>query len=273
MTRAFQPVLGAQKFEGRWHGLKARVTNRMTSPSRQFGSQTAGFTIVELLVVIGIIAILAGILLPVLSKSRESANDIACRNNLRQIAIATRMYSTDFDDNIPDAYLLGGANFRRGRGQTNPADPTSVPEVYGPGPLYYELKYLRNEEAWICPSQTEKVKEYKNTYLNHLYWRDPNPQRDTYDEKRTTKRRATYEQAWWIGDNVQYNPFTTGSRKDRFGPNPTIPGEQQLYPHRYRTRLRTGTGRRGSINMCFIDGHVGVIVFNLDGNTDVVRSP
>lgn len=72
------------------------------------------FTLVELLVVIGIIALLISILLPALSRAREAANTIKCASNLRQIGLGLSIYVADNKGTLPASYIYVGYSMVNG---------------------------------------------------------------------------------------------------------------------------------------------------------------
>jgi len=92
-----------------------------------------GFTLIELLVVIAIIAILAAILFPVFAKAREKARQASCSSNLKQLATASKMYGSDYDECVAPADMQGLGGYMI---FTNLLQP-----------------YVKNSQLFICPSK------------------------------------------------------------------------------------------------------------------------
>ncbi|HVT89090.1 MAG TPA: type II secretion system protein [Tepidisphaeraceae bacterium] len=83
----------------------------MNSDRSSYSIRCAGFTLVEVLVVIGIVAILVAILLPAMTRAREAANRTACLSNLKQIYEAFHFYAMDNDDQVPLGYRTASKQY------------------------------------------------------------------------------------------------------------------------------------------------------------------
>jgi prepilin-type N-terminal cleavage/methylation domain-containing protein len=144
----------------------------MPSPRRD--PKISAFTLVELLVVIGIIAVLISILLPTLSKARSSANKAACLSNQRQLATALLIYAQQNKGFIPPApnwanqSLMWEAYF-------DPAvfgprrDPETIDNWFGLGFLF-ATKLMKDPRTFYCPEMTMPLFTYPTGWEAAQTW-------------------------------------------------------------------------------------------------------
>jgi prepilin-type N-terminal cleavage/methylation domain-containing protein len=117
--------------------------------TRSSPSCRAGFTLIEILVVIAIIAILAALLLPVLSVGKLKGKRVSCSNNLRQFAASSQMYSADNDGRLVDNLPLGqGTNFWVPGNMTEALDATNQ-TLIRQGKLF---PYASQVPIYRCPA-------------------------------------------------------------------------------------------------------------------------
>lgn len=140
-----------------------------------------GFTLVELVVVIAVIAVLMSILMPALSKIRRQARSIRGMNNQRQIVIAVSSFAEDNDDFYPDSVatvgtIENGWNWHepmkvKGHTSRSPGARRSVSA--------YLRTYLPEAESVYCPSAPRRYDFFDDAWVAGDEWDNPDtPMRD-----------------------------------------------------------------------------------------------
>jgi prepilin-type N-terminal cleavage/methylation domain-containing protein/prepilin-type processing-associated H-X9-DG protein len=141
---------------------RADTMNHFNTAQERVLRQGRGFTLLELLVVIGIIATLVAILLPVIGKVRESARRTNCLSNLRQLGAAMVIYTQEFKGRLPNS-----------NPPNTPADYSATNAVL----VGLNAIYIKSPPVFHCPSDRDPVPDKIETADFTL----PNSARVSYD--------------------------------------------------------------------------------------------
>lgn len=144
-------------------------------------SAGGGFTLIELLVVIAVIAVLAAILLPVLGRGKQAAQNVTCMSNLRQLELCWHLYYQDNNDvlapNNSVAFIDPGTNVSTGniQGVSWLPDVDARTEI-NPSAIMNGLLYQYNNQIGIyhCPSDASTLETLDGEPLSQLRWRSYN---------------------------------------------------------------------------------------------------
>ena len=107
-----------------------------------------GFTLIELLIVIAIIGLLAAILFPVFSRTREKARQATCMSNLKQIGMAMIQYTQDYDETLPITCASNGSG----------CSYSYFVQIYS---------YVKNNDVAFCPDDVNVPVFDANGYAYH----------------------------------------------------------------------------------------------------------
>jgi prepilin-type N-terminal cleavage/methylation domain-containing protein/prepilin-type processing-associated H-X9-DG protein len=257
------------------------------------GASTASprraFTLVELLVVIGIIALLISILLPSLSKAREQGNQIKCMSNLRQIAQATIMFCNEHKGVFPaqggGGFLLENWVYWKNDAPDNwNLNESALASYLGKGEGLKQILRCPSDDIMDRPPVTGTAQTYKFSYSMNQMMTNPNQSSfrvAPYNFPTITKMKISQvrfsprkillvdETNQTIDDGV-WKPFLI---LDPTKDPPTFQGTtnpNQIADRHERRKLKTDLTGRG--NVVFCDGH-GELIERLDAGKQASHDP